>query len=75
MIGVLQAFGTVPDVDLDTLMDDKSPGRAKGAVLGSLDGIFGERPLDLALVHGDTTTAAASLAAFHHGTQLAEGVT
>lgn len=64
---VLEVFGIVPDVDLDLMTDNQSPSRVTGAVLESLDGILGESPPDIVLVHGDTTTTmAASLAAFYH---------
>ncbi|MFH1690667.1 MAG: UDP-N-acetylglucosamine 2-epimerase (non-hydrolyzing) [Candidatus Eisenbacteria bacterium] len=64
---VLEVFGIVPDIDLDIMTDNQSPGRVTGAVLESLDGVLTERPPDLVLVHGDTTTTmAASLAAFYH---------
>jgi UDP-N-acetylglucosamine 2-epimerase (non-hydrolysing) len=64
---VLEVFGITPDVDLDVMTKDQTPSRVTGAVLESLDGILAERPPDLVLVHGDTTTTmAASLAAFYH---------
>ena len=64
---VLEVFGIVPDVDLDIMTDNQSPSRVTGAVLESMDGVLAERPPDLVLVHGDTTTTmAASLAAFYH---------
>ncbi len=64
---VLDVFGIVPDVDLDIMTDNQSPSRVTGSVLQSLDGVLADRPPDLVLVHGDTTTTmAASLAAFYH---------
>ncbi len=64
---VLDVFGITPDVDLDVMTKNQTPSRVTGAVLESLDGILEERPPDLVLVHGDTTTTmAASLAAFYH---------
>ena len=64
---VLEVFGITPDVDLDVMTKNQSPSRVTGAVLESLDGVLAERPPDLVLVHGDTTTTmAASVAAFYH---------
>ncbi|MCK4409245.1 MAG: UDP-N-acetylglucosamine 2-epimerase (non-hydrolyzing), partial [Candidatus Eisenbacteria sp.] len=64
---VLEVFGVTPDVDLDVMTENQSPSQVTGAVLKSLDGILADRPPDLVLVHGDTTTTmAASLAAFYH---------
>jgi len=64
---VLEVFGITPEIDLDVMTENQSPSRVTGAVLESLDGILAERPPDLVLVHGDTTTTmAASLAAFYH---------
>lgn len=64
---VLDIFGIEPDYDLDVMTADQSPSLVTGAVLERLDEVLGERPPDLVLVHGDTTTTmAASLAAFYH---------
>jgi len=64
---VLEVFGITPDVDLNIMTKDQSPSMVTGSVLADLDGVLAERPPDLVLVHGDTTTTmAASLAAFYH---------
>jgi len=64
---VLEVFGIAPDVDLNIMTRDQSPSMVTGSVLESMDGVLSDRPPDLVLVHGDTTTTmAASLAAFYH---------
>ncbi len=64
---VLEVFDIVPDIDLDIMTRDQSPGMVTAAVLESFGGVLDEEPPDLVLVHGDTTTTmAASMAAFYH---------
>ncbi len=64
--GVLGAFGITPDVDLDIMTGSQTVGDVTVRTLTGMEGVFAERRPDLALVHGDTTTAFASaLAAFY----------
>ena len=63
---VLDAFGVVPDYDLDIMKEQQSLFDITTAVLTSLRLVLEEERPDLVLVHGDTsTTFAASLACFY----------
>jgi UDP-N-acetylglucosamine 2-epimerase (non-hydrolysing) len=68
---VLDAFGIVPDHDLDIMVAGQSTSRVASEVLGRLEPILrAERP-DWVLVQGDTTTvAAAALAAYYAGVKV-----
>lgn len=65
---VLQHFEITPDYDLNVMENKQSPTQIMAAVLSKLEAVIHEERPDWVLVQGDTTTtAAASLAAFHAG--------
>jgi UDP-N-acetylglucosamine 2-epimerase (non-hydrolysing) len=65
---VLRHFEITPDYDLSVMEDKQSPTQVMAAVLSRLEAVIHEERPDWVLVQGDTTTtAAASLAAFHAG--------
>jgi UDP-N-acetylglucosamine 2-epimerase len=65
---VLRHFEITPDYDLSVMEDKQSPTQVMAAVLSKLEAVIHEERPDWVLVQGDTTTtAAASLAAFHAG--------
>jgi UDP-N-acetylglucosamine 2-epimerase (non-hydrolysing) len=67
----LQLFEIVPDHDLDVMADDQSPTKVAAAVLSKLEPILKSEEPDWVLLQGDTTTtAAASLVAFHAGAKI-----
>jgi UDP-N-acetylglucosamine 2-epimerase (non-hydrolysing) len=62
---VMQAFGIVPDVDLDLMQHDHQIGSFAARALSSLTDLFVSTAPDAVLIQGDTTTVlAAALAAF-----------
>jgi UDP-N-acetylglucosamine 2-epimerase (non-hydrolysing) len=67
MLGqVLDAFGIVPDVDLDVMRPDQRLGDLTARLLTALDGAFATLSPNVVVVQGDTTsTFAAALAAFY----------
>lgn len=65
---VLDAFGIVPDVDLDLMKSGQDLFDVTAAVLLGMRGVLHTYRPDVLLVHGDTTTTlAASLAGFYAG--------
>lgn len=65
---VLEAFGIVPDIDLDLMRPGQNPTELSAAVLVAMRSVLHEHAPALVLVHGDTTTTmATALAAFHEG--------
>jgi len=69
---VLRHFEITPDYDLSVMEDKQSPTQVMAAVLSRLEAVIHEERPDWVLVQGDTTTtAAASLAAFHAGVCVA----
>ena len=61
---VLALFGIRPDFDLDIMRPGQSLTDTTCGVLRGLETVFARFMPDLVLVHGDTTTMAAGLAAF-----------
>jgi UDP-N-acetylglucosamine 2-epimerase (non-hydrolysing) len=69
---VLQAFGVVPDYDLDIMQSGQTLAQITTRALEGADKVLAEAKPDLVLVQGDTTTVlAAALAASYH--QIAVG--
>jgi UDP-N-acetylglucosamine 2-epimerase (non-hydrolysing) len=69
---VLQAFGVVPDYDLDIMQSGQTLAQITTRALEGADKVLAEARPDLVLVQGDTTTVlAAALAASYH--QIAVG--
>src|SRR5262249_51176167 len=67
----LELFGILPDYDLNLMRKSQTPVRVAGLVLEQLEPLFQEARPDWVLVHGDTTTAAATaLAAFYAGIKV-----
>ena len=63
---VHEAFGIVPDLDLDLMRPSQSLNQLAARVFEALDEVLEELVPDWVLVQGDTTTAAiATFAAFH----------
>ena len=63
---VLEFFAITPDVDLDLMRAGQTLAQVTSRVLEAMTGVMKERPVDVVLVHGDTTTAmATALAAFY----------
>ena len=63
---VLDAFGIVPDLDLDVMRPDQGLGDLTARLLITLEGAFTTLRPDVVVVQGDTTsTFAAALAAFY----------
>ena len=63
---VLDAFGVVPDVDLDIMKDRQTLFDITSAVLEGMKRTLEEKKPDLVLVHGDTTTTFASALACYY---------
>jgi UDP-N-acetylglucosamine 2-epimerase (non-hydrolysing) len=64
---VLEAFGVVPDVDLDLMQPNQTLASLAARALSALDDYLAEHRPDLVLIQGDTTTVfTAALAAFYH---------
>jgi UDP-N-acetylglucosamine 2-epimerase (non-hydrolysing) len=64
----LEAFGIVPDVDLDLMRPGQTLADLTGRVLNGMDRTLAKEQPDIILVQGDTTTVfAAALAAFYNG--------
>jgi len=57
---VLQAFGIVPDFDLDLMRSSQSPAEVVGNVMNALTAVLDCAAPDLVLVQGDTSTTFAS---------------
>lgn len=69
--GVLEAFGVVPDIDLDIMKEGQTLFDVTGRVLLGMGRVIEEIKPDTVLVHGDTTTAfTAALACFYKGTDV-----
>lgn len=69
--GALRPFGLRPDIDLDLMRPDQTPGDVTGRALQALDAVFAQVQPDAALVQGDTATAfAGALAAFYRRVPL-----
>ncbi len=69
---VLQAFGVVPDYDLDIMQSGQTLAQITTRALEGADKVLAEVKPDLVLVQGDTTTVlSAALAASYH--QIAVG--
>jgi UDP-N-acetylglucosamine 2-epimerase (non-hydrolysing) len=67
----LRLFGIAPEYDLDVMTQDQSPTQVAAAVLAKLEPVLKLEQPDWVLLQGDTTTtAAASLAAFHAGVKV-----
>ena len=65
---VLQAFGVVPDYNLDVMKDRQTLFDVTSSVLSGMKEVLEKEKPDLILVHGDTTTTFVSgLAAFYLG--------
>lgn len=63
---VLDAFNIVPDIDLDIMKKGQNLFDITGDILSGMKKVYEDIKPDIALVHGDTTTAfAAALAAFY----------
>jgi UDP-N-acetylglucosamine 2-epimerase (non-hydrolysing) len=63
----LEAFGIVPDADLDLMEQDQTLAGLTARALLGLDGYIRENKPDVILVQGDTTTVlCGALAAFYH---------
>jgi UDP-N-acetylglucosamine 2-epimerase (non-hydrolysing) len=64
---VLDAFGIVPETDLDLMVPDQTLEGLTARAMETIGRYLGERKPDLVLVQGDTTTTfCAALAAFYH---------
>lgn len=63
---VLSLFHIRPYKDLNVMMANQTLAGLTSRVLTQLDAIFLEETPDILLVHGDTTTFTAALAAFYH---------
>ncbi len=63
---VLRLFDIEPEVDLDLMRAGQTPAEVTARVLASMTQVMTDDPVDVVLVHGDTTTAMATgLAAFY----------
>ena len=63
---VSEYFGIVPDVDLALMQPNQSLAELTSRCIAGIDRVLSERPIDLVVVQGDTTTAmCAALAAFY----------
>jgi UDP-N-acetylglucosamine 2-epimerase len=63
---VFEAFGELPDLDLDLMTTGQTLPQLTALVLNSMSAVIKRLSPDIVLVHGDTTTAMASaLAAFY----------
>jgi UDP-N-acetylglucosamine 2-epimerase (non-hydrolysing) len=63
---VLEAFGIVPDVDLDIMAPNQTLPELTARLLSRLDAVFAQAQPDAVLIQGDTTTVmTAALAAFY----------
>lgn len=64
---VMEAFGIVPDEDLNLMRQNQGLAELTAAAVSSLDKFMEREKPDLVLVQGDTTTVfAAALVAFYH---------
>lgn len=64
---VFDLFSIKPDIDLDIMQTNQRLNELAARVLLGMEQVFAKYRLDRVLVHGDTsTTAAATLAAYHH---------
>ena len=64
---VLEAFGVIPDVDLDLMEPDQSLASLTSRAISAIDEYLVRHKPDLVLVQGDTTTVfCAALASFYH---------
>ncbi len=69
---VLQVFDVPVDVELDVMRHDQTLNGLTCRILGAMDDLLAQTPLDCLLVQGDTTTAfAAALAAFYRKVPVA----
>ncbi|MBL8565401.1 MAG: UDP-N-acetylglucosamine 2-epimerase (non-hydrolyzing) [Hyphomicrobiaceae bacterium] len=68
---VLEVFSIAVDSSLDIMTPGQTLNQVFSRVMTGVDNFLAENPVDLVLVHGDTTTAAAAaLAAFHRGVPI-----
>jgi UDP-N-acetylglucosamine 2-epimerase (non-hydrolysing) len=68
---VLELFELTPDLNLDLMVADQTPGQMAGGVLTALDPLLAQLQPDWMLVQGDTTTVmAASIAAHYRGIRV-----
>ncbi len=68
---VLDVFSIPVDKSLDIMTPGQTLNQVFSRVMAGVDAYLAATPVDLVLVHGDTTTAAASaLAAFHRGVAI-----
>lgn len=64
---VLRVFRIKPDYDFNIMREGQTLTQINAAVLTNLSKLFKKTPVDLCLVHGDTTTTyASSVACFYH---------
>jgi len=64
---VLDAFGIVPDIDLNLMRANQTLSELTARAVDALDPVYAIEKPDLVLVQGDTTTVfCATLAAFYH---------
>ena len=61
---VLKLFGIVPDYDLDIMSKAQKPGEVLASIIQNITPILENLRPNIVLVHGDTTTSAASIAAY-----------
>ena len=63
---VLEAFGVIPDYDLDLMLPGQSLAQTSARILAALEGVLQTERPDMVLVQGDTTTTfCAALSAFY----------
>ena len=68
---VLEVFSIAVDSSLDIMTPGQTLNQVFSRVMTGVDSFLADNPVDLVLVHGDTTTAAAAaLAAFHRGVPI-----
>lgn len=68
---VLEVFSIAVDSSLDIMTPGQTLNQVFSRVMTGVDNFLAENAVDLVLVHGDTTTAAAAaLAAFHRGVPI-----
>jgi UDP-N-acetylglucosamine 2-epimerase (non-hydrolysing) len=64
---VLEAFGVVPDYDLDIMQPNQTLSQSTSRILAALEPVFDSARPNIVLVQGDTTTTlCGALAAFYH---------
>lgn len=63
---VLELFEILPDVDLDLMHEDQTPGQVAARVLAALEPVLDDLRPDWLLVQGDTTTVVAAALVGHY---------